>query len=43
VHILRSAQQGVVVSDNLAGKRVVTAKPDILLKLLSGYTLSIKE
>jgi len=43
VHILRSAEQGVVISDNLEGKTVVTAKPDILLKLLSGYTLSIKE
>ncbi len=43
VHILQSAEQGVVVSDNLEGKRIVIAKPDILLKLLSGYALSIKE
>ena len=43
VHILRSAEQGVVISDNLAGQKVVIAKPDILLKLLSGYSLSIKE
>lgn len=43
VHILQSAQQGVVVSDNLEGKKLVIAKPDILLKLLSGYALSIKE
>jgi len=43
VHILQSAEQGVVISDNLEGKQVVIAKPDILLKLLSGYTLSIKE
>jgi len=43
VHILRSAEQGVVISDNLEGKTVVTAKPDVLLKLLSGYTLSIEE
>jgi len=43
VHILKSAEQGVVISDNLEGKTVVTAKPDVLLKLLSGYTLSIKE
>ena len=43
VHILQSAEQGLVISDNLEGKEVVIAKPDILLKLLSGYTLSIKE
>ncbi len=43
VHIIQSAEQGVVVSDNLEGKKIVIAKPDILLKLLSGYTLSIKD
>jgi len=43
VHILQSAEQGVVISDNLDGATVVTAKPDVLLKLLSGYTLSIKD
>ncbi len=43
VHILQSAEQGLVVSDNLEGKKIVIAKPDILLKLLSGYALSIKE
>lgn len=43
VHILHSAEQGIVVSDDLAGKRLVVAKPDIMLKLLSGYALTIKE
>ena len=43
VHIIQSAEEGVVVSDDLAGKKLVIAKPDILLKLLSGYKLSIKE
>lgn len=43
VHILQSAQEGVVVSDNLEGKKLVVAQSDILLKLLSGYALSIKE
>lgn len=43
VHILQSAEQGLVISDNLEGKQVVIAKPDILLKLLSGFALSIKE
>jgi RND family efflux transporter MFP subunit len=43
VHILKSAQQGVVVSENLQGKQIVVAKPDILLKLISGYALKVKE
>jgi len=43
VHIVQSAEQGVVVSDNLAGKKLVVAKPDILLKLTSGYALKVEE
>lgn len=43
VHIIQSAQQGVVIAENLEGKNIVIAKPDILLKLKSGMTLSIKE
>jgi len=43
VHILQSAQEGVVVSENLQGKNIVIAKPDILLKLTSGYALHVKE
>ncbi len=43
VHIVQNAQQGVVISDDLKSKKIVIAKPDILLKLLSGYALSIKE
>lgn len=43
VHIIQSAQQGVVVSDNLEGKNIVVAKPDILLKLTSGYRLKVKD
>lgn len=43
VHIIQNAEQGVVVSDNIEGEKIVVAKPDILLKLLSGYMLSIKE
>jgi len=39
VHILQSGEQGVVVSDNLDGKKIVKAKPDILLKLTAGYRL----
>lgn len=43
VHIIQSAQQGVVIAENLEGKNIVIAKPDILLKLRSGVTLSVKE
>jgi multidrug efflux pump subunit AcrA (membrane-fusion protein) len=43
VHIVQSAEQGIVVSDALEGKKIVVAKPDILLKLTSGYALKVKE
>ena len=43
VHILESAEQGVIVSDSFNGEKIVVAKPDILLKLTSGYALKIKE
>ncbi len=43
VHILESAEQGVAISDNLEGKKIVVAKPDILLKLTSGYALKVEE
>jgi len=43
VHIVQSAEQGVVISDPLEGEKIVVGKPDILLKLTSGYPLKIKE
>ncbi|WP_457744155.1 efflux RND transporter periplasmic adaptor subunit [Sulfurimonas sp.] len=43
VQIIKSAEQGVVLAQNLAGKKIVVAKPDILLKLVTGYALSVKE
>ena len=43
VHINQSAQEGVVVAENLEGKTIVVAKSDILLKLTSGYALKVKE
>jgi hypothetical protein len=43
VHIVQSAEQGVVISENLEGKNIVLAKPDILLRLSSGYALKVKE
>ncbi len=42
VHILQSAQEGVVILEHFSQKLVV-AKPDILLKLTSGYALEVKE
>ena len=43
VHIVQSAEQGVVISENLEAKHIVMAKPDILLRLSSGYALKVKE
>lgn len=43
VHVTQSGEQGVVIAENLEGKKLVVAKPDIMLKLLSGHKLSIKE
>jgi len=43
VHIVQSAEQGIVISENLEGKNIVLAKPDILLRLSSGYALKVKE
>ena len=43
VEIVESAEQGVVVSDSVEGKEIVVAKPDILLKLTSGYPLKTEE
>jgi len=43
VHIVQSAEQGIVTKEDLAGKKLVKAKPDILLRLLSGYRLKIEE
>jgi len=43
VHIVQSGEQGVVVKEKLAGKKIIIAKPDVLLKLTSGYTLKVKE
>jgi len=43
IEILQSAQEGIVVSEKLEGEKIVVAKPDILLRLVSGYALKIKE
>ena len=43
VHIVQSAEQGVVIEESLNDKNIVVAKPDILLRLTSGYALKVKE
>ena len=43
VKVIQSAEQGIVVADDLSDVKIVIAKPDILLKLTSGYALKVKE
>ena len=43
IHILQSGQQGVVIKESLENKNIVVAKSDILLRLVSGYALKVKE
>lgn len=44
IDIIETGEQGVVISNNdLAGKQIVIAKQDILLTLLSGISIKVKE
>ena len=43
VKIVAKGEQGVVVEKLSASKKIVVAKPDILLKLLSGISVKVKE
>ncbi len=43
VHIRYSGQEGVVLKENVTDKQLIVAKPDIMLKLLSGHALKVKE
>ncbi len=43
IEIVASGEEGVAVKGNIVGKRVVVAKPDILMKLLSGVQVVVKE
>ena len=43
VTILQSGEEGVAIAEDLKGSKLVLAKPDILLRLLSGYRLKVKE
>ena len=39
VNIVASGEEGVIVNNNLEGKKIVVAKPDIMLKLLTGINV----
>jgi hypothetical protein len=43
INILQSGEEGVAVAEDLSKSTLVLAKPDILLRLLSGYPLKTKE
>jgi len=43
IHILNSGQEGTVVDVSLDGKTLVLAKPDILLRLLTGVQVKLIE
>ena len=44
INPIQSGEQGMVVSNSdLAGKELVVAKQDILLRLLGGTSLKVKE
>ena len=44
VHLVQSGQQGIVINNiDVIGKELVIAKPDILLRLLSGISLKVEE
>ncbi len=42
VHVIQRAQQGVVIAEDISDKSIVVAKPDILLRLISGTMVKIK-
>ena len=43
IQIRKKGQEGVVISDTLEGQKIIVAKQDILLKLLSGYAIREKK
>jgi multidrug efflux pump subunit AcrA (membrane-fusion protein) len=42
VHIVQKGEEGVAVREDLSGLKLVVAKPDILLKLLTGIAIKVK-
>ncbi|SFZ97936.1 efflux transporter, RND family, MFP subunit [hydrothermal vent metagenome] len=43
VHIVQKGEEGVVVKENISKEKIVVAKPDILLKLLTGMAVKVEE
>ena len=43
VEIIQKGEEGVVIKENLQKEKIVIAKPDILLKLLTGITVKVEE
>jgi len=42
VHIVQKGEEGVVIKEDLSKEKIVVAKPDILLKLLTGISVKVK-
>ena len=42
VHIVQKGEEGVVIKENLQKEKIVVAKPDILLKLLTGIAVKVE-
>jgi len=42
VHIAAKGEEGVVIKEDLSKEKIVVAKPDILLKLLTGISVKVK-
>jgi hypothetical protein len=43
IQILQKGEEGIVTRERLETKRIVVAKPDILLKLLTGISVKVEE
>ena len=43
VYIIQKGEEGVVIKETLEKEKIVIAKPDILLKLLTGIAVKVKE
>lgn len=41
VHVIKSGKEGVILDEPLAGKTIILAKPDILLRLLTGVPVKV--
>ncbi len=42
VHIVKKGEEGVVIKEDLSEEKIVVAKPDILLKLLTGISVKVE-